>query len=55
MVKSNKFLSACCDNKVKEVRRMMSEGVNINEEDSRGVTGLILAMSNGNTEVSVKN
>ena len=52
MVNINKFVTACDDNKVIEVRRMISEGVNINGRDGDGFTGLMVAMYNGNTEVS---
>ena len=46
------FASACGNNKVIEVRRMISEGVNINGVNSYWGTGLIVAMSYGYTEIS---
>ena len=46
------FVTACDLNNVIEVRRMISEGVNINGMDSDGHTGLIVAMGHDNTEVS---
>merc|ERR1739840_66451 len=45
------FIDACEDNKVKEVRRMISEGVDVNDLDSDGRTALIKAMGIGRTEV----
>ena len=45
------FIDACENNKVKEVKRMIAEGVDINDLDSDGRTGLIKAMGNGRTEV----
>ena len=52
MVNISKFVSACGTNEVIEVRRMISEGVDINGVDSYGYTGLMMAMYKGNTEVS---
>ena len=53
MDKIYKFVSACRYNKVIEVRRMISEGVNINDEDTvTRDTGLIVAMWCGNTKIS---
>ena len=52
MTSVNSFIIACYNNKVREVRRMISEGVDINGMDSKyGVTGLMMAMMNGHTEV----
>ena len=48
----NSFVNACGTNEVREVRRMISEGVDINGMDSKyGVTGLMKAMMRGHTEV----
>ena len=46
------FVIVCSasNNNVREVRRMISEGVDINLVDSSGYTGLMWAMMNGNTE-----
>merc|ERR1712179_364451 len=52
MVNISKFVSACFHNQVKEVRKMISEGVDMNGVDSYGYTGLMKAMMWGNTEVS---
>ena len=54
MVNISKFVSACKDDKVIEVRRMISEGVNINGVNNTeyGYTGLMMAMGLDNTEVS---
>ena len=48
----DEFFDTCYDNKVEEVRRMISEGVDINGGDIFGRTGLILAMGMGNIEVT---
>ena len=53
MIIFSKFVFDCGSaNKVIEVRRMISEGVNINGGDEYGDTGLMTAMGRGNTEVS---
>merc|ERR1712129_491938 len=45
-----KFVDACMYNQVPVVRRMLSEGVDINARDSSGRTGLYRAMSNNKTD-----
>jgi len=52
MVNISKFVYACAKNKVIEVKRMISEGVNINGVNSKERTGLMVAMYTDNTEVS---
>ena len=51
MTSVDSFVEACRMNKGEEVRRMTSEGVNINGENKYGVTGLQMAMLRGHTEV----
>ena len=51
MEKIEQFADACQNNKVREVKKMISKGVDINGVNKYGYTGLALAMSNGNTEV----
>jgi len=52
MASVDRFIVACYDNKVREVRRMISEGVDINGLDSiHGVTGLMVSMMCGNKDV----
>merc|ERR1712179_462592 len=48
------FARACMDNKVIEVRRMKAEGMNINDKNGDGITGLMVAMSEGNVKASTE-
>ena len=52
MEKIEQFADACQNNKVREVKKMISKGVDINGVNKYGYTGLALAMSNGNTEIA---
>ena len=45
------FIVACEANKIKKVKKMISEGVDINDLDSDGRTALMKAMGNGRTEL----
>ena len=40
----DRLISACGRNNVKDVRRIISEGVDINGQDSDGTTGLMVSM-----------
>jgi len=52
MDSNEEFVKACYVNNVKEVKRMITEEVNINAANNVEVTGLMQAMFRGNTEVS---
>jgi len=45
------FIVACEANKIKKVKKMISEGVDINDLDSDGRTALMKTMGNGRTEL----
>ena len=46
----DRFVKACANNYVSEVRQMISAGVSVNERSSWGCPGLVLAMNNNSKE-----